>query len=92
MNEYILITDSCCDLPFSVAEDMKLISIPLGVTVDDESFEANLDEKAITFNHFYDLLAGSKSASTFAINTAKFMETLPRKLATHQDEIPKDPF
>ncbi|MDR2530044.1 MAG: DegV family protein [Oscillospiraceae bacterium] len=85
MNDYVIMTDSCCDLPNEIAERYGLVSVPLSITVDDKVYEANIDEKVITFDRFYELLAASSSASTAAINAAQFIERMEPLLIAGRD-------
>ena len=55
MSDYVLMTDSSCDLPASMAEDLELTVAPLSVLIDGKSYVNYLDEREITFTKCYSL-------------------------------------
>ncbi|MDR0819432.1 MAG: DegV family protein [Oscillospiraceae bacterium] len=85
MNEYVIMSDSCCDLPYELAQRISLITVPLGATIDGDTYEANLDGKALTLERFYELLAVSSSASTSAVSSGLFAEYMERELSAGKD-------
>ena len=45
MTEYVLFTDSSCDLPLALANEMQLTVLPLTLIMDGKSYPNTLDEK-----------------------------------------------
>ena len=43
MREYVLMTDSCCDLPDQMAKDLQLEVLPLTMHMDGQDYPNTLD-------------------------------------------------
>ena len=70
MCNFKILTDSCCDLPADLAEEMSLSVVNLSVLVDNKSYVNHLDWRDISGKDFYDLLRDQKSSSTSAPSIA----------------------
>ena len=75
MNDYVLITDSSCDLPAELAEKLDVVVLPLSVTVGNDTYKNYLDGREIAFKDFYARVRGGENAVTSAVNMEAFMET-----------------
>ena len=53
MSDYVIMTDSSCDLPASLAEEMGLSVLPLTVLIEDKTYTNYLDEREIAFSEIY---------------------------------------
>lgn len=71
MSEFIIVTDSSCDLPAKVAESFGVTVIPLEVNIDGIGCKMN-DE--IDIKEFYAWLRDKKGAKTSAVNMDRFSE------------------
>ncbi len=76
MNDYIILTDSCIDLPNALAKTLKLEVLPLTVTVKGKDYKNYLDEREIAAKTFYDLLRAKETAITSQLNPADFNEVM----------------
>jgi len=76
MKDYIILTDSCIDLPAAVADELDLKVIPLYLTVDKKNYYNYLDEREITFKEFYQLLREKKVPQTSQINPQEFLDIM----------------
>jgi len=76
MHNFVIVTDSCCDLPASLAEEMGLSVIHLNVLVDDKTYTNYLDWRDISAKSFYDLMRDEKMASTSAPSIGDFVQAL----------------
>ena len=85
MSEYILFTDSCCDLPQSLAEKMQLCVQPLTVYLDGKPYKNYLDEREISYNDFYEMLPHCKETKTSAVNQHDFMVAMEPVLQAGKD-------
>ncbi len=72
MNDYVIMTDSCCDLPDRLAKELGLSILPLTVMLDGKLYRNYLDEREISSQAFYSQLRAGKSASTSAVNVEEF--------------------
>ena len=50
MRDYVIMTDSSCDLPAALAEEMQLEVLPLTVYVDDTTSTAARSASTISTN------------------------------------------
>lgn len=76
MKDYILLTDSSCDLPPAIAEELDIQVLPLKVNLDGREFRNYLDEREIPSGEFYAALRAGGSASTSAVNPSEFVELM----------------
>ena len=54
MKDFVLMTDSCCDLPAELAEEMELAVLPLSVMQDGRTYQNYLDHRELDPKDFYD--------------------------------------
>jgi len=87
MSEYILMTDSCCDLPQSMVDEMQLTVQPLTVYLDGTPYKNYLDEREISYKKFYEILPGCKETKTSAVNQHDFMEAMEPILQAGKDVL-----
>ncbi len=85
MNDYILLTDSSCDLPAAVAEELGIGVLPLAVNLNGKDFRNYLDEREIPHTEFYAALRSGGSASTSAVNPGEFVEFMTPYLEAGRD-------
>ena len=85
MRNYVIMTDSSCDLPAALAEEMELVVQPLTVNLDGQEYKNYLDGREIGFSEFYTRLRSSKSCSTSAVNINAVMETVSPVLEGGKD-------
>lgn len=85
MRKFIIITDSCVDLPAKIAEEFELVVIPLNLLVNNKVYNNYLDEREISFKEFYDLLRSNVIPQTSQINPSKFLEIFTPYLENDYD-------
>ena len=85
MSEYVIMTDSSCDLPAALAEEMELTVLPLYVDVDGQKYTNYLDEREIAFSEIYAKLRTKCPAKTSAVNVNDFMEPMENLLRAGKD-------
>lgn len=76
MREYVIVTDSSCDLPEETARELELTVLPLSVFVGEKKYTNYLDERDISYPAFYQLLRDGASTRTSAANTQEFLDVL----------------
>ncbi len=76
MSDFVIITDSCCDLSADMADEMGLKVIPLTVYLDGTSYHNYLDGREISFDEFYEKLPSVKTAQTSGANQTEFIEVV----------------
>jgi DegV family protein with EDD domain len=85
MSQYIIMTDSSCDLPAGLAAELELEVLPLSVLIDGKSYVNYLDERDITFADCYAALRAGKNATTSAVNVEAFVQAMEPHLQAGED-------
>lgn len=73
MYRFALMTDSCCDLPAQLAEELSLAVVPLNVLLDGKNYKNTLDAAALPFSDFYAALRAQKPVSTAAPSVGDYI-------------------
>jgi len=76
MSDFVLLTDSCCDLPQALVDEMQLAYVPLCVHMDENTYRNYLDEREISYADFYAQLPKVKDIKTSAVNQHEFLEAM----------------
>ena len=87
MADFIIMTDSSCDLPAALAEKMELSVLPLYVDVDGRKYVNYLDEREIAFSEIYAKLRTKCPAKTSAVNVNDFMVPMEDALKAGRDVL-----
>ena len=84
MREYVIFTDSSCDLPAEMASDLGVKVVQLDVIVDGEEPKAN---DKVDIPEFYAKLRAGKTASTAAVSIAAFKDIFAPAFAEGKDVL-----
>lgn len=87
MREYVIMTDSSCDLPSELATNLGLEVVPLTVLLDEKTFRNYLDEREISAADFYAQIKAGKSATTSAVNVDEFTQAMEPFLQAGKDVL-----
>ena len=87
MREYVIMTDSCCDLTDHMAKELELTVVPLTVHIDGHDYPNLLDGSAISFEDFYGKIRSGVLATTSAANVGQFQEAMRPILAAGKDIV-----
>ena len=87
MREYVIMTDSCCDLTDHMARELGLTVVPLTVHIDGHDYPNMLDGSAISFEDFYGKIRSGVLATTSAANVGQFQEAMRPILAEGKDIV-----
>lgn len=85
MADFIIMTDSGCDLPHALAQEMGIEVLPLTVTLDGVSYKNYLDGREIGFKEFYSKVVLAQDIKTAAINQAQFIDAAEPLIAAGND-------
>lgn len=85
MRDFVIMTDSCCDLPAQLADELGLVVLPLSVVMGDKSFRNYLDGREIGFKEFYSDIRGGAMPTTSAVSVGQFEEAMRPILAEGRD-------
>lgn len=72
MRPYVIVADSCMDLPPQVVDKLELRVIPLSVEIDDHSYFHYPDERELSVRDFYTLMRDKKVGKTSLISVGAF--------------------
>lgn len=85
MSDFIIITDSSCDLPADLAEELGLVVAPLTVLLEGREYRNLLDGSECSPQDFYAQLRQEKPAKTSAVNIQSFVELMEPLLQAGHD-------
>ena len=87
MRDYVILTDSSCDLPAALAAELGIEVLPLRVNLNGREFRNFLDERELDHREFYNALRSGGAASTSAVNPEEFLEVLTPFLEAGRDVL-----
>ena len=85
MRDFVIMTDSCCDLSAQMAEELELTVLPLHLLMGEETFANYLDGREIGFKEFYDRVRGGAMPTTSAVSVGAFEDAMRPILAEGKD-------
>lgn len=83
MADYVIMTDSCCDLPTDLAEGMEVL--PLRLELKGREYRNYLDGREIGFQAFYNQVRAGEMPVTSAVNVGEFEEAMRPVLESGRD-------
>jgi DegV family protein with EDD domain len=85
MRDYVILTDTSCDLPDALAREMDLATLPLTVTIGTHAYHGYLDWREMPVKEFYDTLRGGAVLRTSAVSPFQFAQAYEEILASGRD-------
>lgn len=85
MRDFVIMTDSCCDMTDKMVAELDLAVLPLSLQLDGESFKNWLDGREISFGDFYARIRAGSSSSTSAVSVGDFEAQMRKILAAGKD-------
>ena len=85
MRDYVLMTDSCCDLSAPLAQELGILVLPLSLELSGQTYHNYLDGREIGFSQFYDRIRAGETATTSAISVGAFEEAMRPVLESGKD-------
>ena len=86
MRDYVIMTDSCCDLSAQLAEELELEVLPLSLTMGGKEYFNDLAGRDISFPDFYARLRAGELATTSAVGVGAFSARM-RELVSQGKDI-----
>ena len=83
MAEYVIMTDSCCDLPTDLAGELEVL--PLRLELRGREYRNYLDGREIGFQAFYNQVRSGEMPVTSAVNVGEFEEAMRPVLESGRD-------
>ena len=85
MREFVIMTDSCCDLSAAMAAELELSVLPLSLHMGGAVYRNWLDGRDIGFPEFYSRVRGGENATTAAVSVGDFETEMRRILSSGRD-------
>jgi len=85
MREYVIMTDSCCDLSEEMARQLELRVLPLSIVIDGREYFNYLDGRDIAPGAFYEKLRAGSLGATSAVSVGAFQEVMGSIAAEGKD-------
>ncbi|MCI9330700.1 MAG: DegV family protein [Oscillibacter sp.] len=85
MADYVIMTDSCCDLTADMARQLSLEVLPLRLEMEGKSYRNLLDGSEIGFQDFYRHVRNGAMPVTSAVNVGDFEAAMRPILASGRD-------
>ena len=87
MSDFVILTDSSCDLPAGLAREKGIEYVPLTVRLDGKEYRNELDESEISSKDFYDKLRKGAPVQTSAPTAQEFEERIAAFAEKGQDVL-----
>ena len=85
MSNYVIVTDSSCDLPAHLVEELELHTVPLAFLFGEKTYYNYPDNREMSPEAFYDRLRAGEMATTNAINVGQVTDFLTPFLEEGKD-------
>jgi len=87
MNNFVIVTDSSCDLSAKMAEELELAVLPLSFNLKGKEYHNYLDGREISFENFYKQIREGETCTTSAVNVEAFASTFEPILQSGKDVL-----
>ena len=87
MSDYIIITDSSCDLPHSLVQELELTVLPLSFIMDGKTYRNWPDNRDMSPDEFYSKEREGLMATTNAVNVGEAADALESVLKQGKDAL-----
>ena len=85
MRDYVIMTDSCCDLSAEEVAESGLVVLPLTFTMDGVSRRDTPNHEEMSLQEFYRHLRGGKICTTSAVSVGEYKAAMARELEAGKD-------
>jgi len=87
MKEYILVSDSTCDLPAEIIKELGINILPFSYSINDEVFNYYLDERDGNISDFYDRLRNGDMPITSQVNVQGYVDLFEGAVKSGKDVL-----
>lgn len=87
MGEYVILTDSCCDLTEELVRELGVSYVPLRFTIENQTYQDWLDHRDLPYGEFYAKLRSGSMAATAAINPTDWVAAMEPVLEAGKDVL-----
>ena len=75
MKDYIIVTDSTCDLTDEMAKELGVLVLPLSFTIDGKEYKNYLDGREMNLSEFYQKMIDGHTPKTAQLNVTYIMDS-----------------
>ena len=86
-NDFLIITDSTCDMPQEMVDALGIVILPIRVIVEGKEYAHYPDGRELGFHEFYEKLRAGGGAKTAAANAEEFLALMEPALAAGIDVL-----
>lgn len=87
MRDYVLISDSTCDLPVEVIKELNIKILPFSYSINDEVFHYYLDERDGNISDFYNRLRSGDMPITAQVNIQAYADMFEEIVKEDKDVL-----
>ena len=87
MRDFVIMTDSCCDMTAQMAEELELKVLPLSLLMGEDTYRNWLDGREIGFHDFYERIRAGETATTSAVSVGAFEEAMTKAADEGKDVL-----
>ena len=87
MRDYIIMTDSCCDLNQQEVEELELTVLPLSFTIEGKTLLNTPDHADMSPEEFFAKIAAGADCTTAAVNVGQFTDAMTEALDAGKDVL-----
>ena len=87
MRDYIIMTDSCCDLNQQEVEELELTVLPLSFTIEGKMLLNTPDHADMSPEEFFAKIAAGADCTTAAVNVGQFTDAMTEALDAGKDVL-----
>ncbi len=87
MSSFVIVTDSSCDLPAEMADEMELTVLPLSFNLMNKEYRNYLDGREMSFEDFYQHIRNGERCITSAVNMDAFITAIEPILKSGKDML-----
>ena len=87
MRDYIIMTDSCCDLNQQEVEELELTVLPLSFTIEGKTLLNTPDHADMSPEEFFAKIAAGADCTTAAVNVGQFTNAMTEALDAGKDVL-----
>lgn len=87
MRDFVIMTDSCCDLTAQMAQELNLTVLPLTLHMDGRDYRNYLDGRELDFQEFYARVRSGMMSSTSAVSVGDFQSSMGEILRQGKDVL-----
>lgn len=87
LSDYVLFTDSVCDLSQTLLDEIGVNVVPLSFNIDGKDYKNYSDEREISMQKFFELIKAGKTSTTSQVVPEEFVEFFTPHLKNGKDVL-----